>query len=60
MLAAFTVASTVIGSVATNAPSMRVGSTSQAGLIRNFSRMGFTPAKCIAELVANSCDAQSP
>lgn len=60
MLAAFTVASTVIGSVAANASSMRVGSTNQAGLIKNFSRMGFTPAKCIAELVANSCDAQSP
>jgi hypothetical protein len=60
MLAAFTVASTVVSSIATNAPSMRVGSTNQAGLIRNFSRMGFTPAKCIAELVANSCDAQSP
>ena len=60
MLAAFTVASTVVGSIATNAPSMRVGSTNQAGLIKNFSRMGFTPAKCIAELVANSCDAQSP
>lgn len=60
MLAAFTVASTVVGSVAANAPTIRVGSTNQAGLIRNFSRMGFTPAKCIAELVANSCDAQSP
>ena len=60
MLSAFTVASTVVSSIATNAPSMRVGSTNQAGLIRNFSRMGFTPAKCIAELVANSCDAQSP
>ena len=60
MLAAFTVASTVVSSIATNASSMRVGSTNQAGLIRNFSRMGFTPAKCIAELVANSCDAQSP
>ena len=61
MFAAFTVASSVVGSVATNAtPSMRVGSTNQAGLIQNFSRMGFTPAKCIAELVANSCDAQSP
>lgn len=60
MLAAFTVASTVVGSIVTNAPFMRVGSTNQAGLIKNFSRMGFTPAKCIAEMVANSCDAQSP
>jgi len=58
MFAAFTVASSVVGSTIANG--FRVGSTNQAGLIQNFSRMGFTPAKCIAELVANSCDAQSP
>jgi hypothetical protein len=60
MLAALTVASTVAGSVASNARSKRVGSTNQAGLIQDFNRRGFIPAKCIAELVANSCDAQSP
>ena len=36
------------------------GSTNEAGLLGNFSRLGFTPTKGLSELIANSFDAQSP
>jgi len=37
----------------------RGGSWNEQGLVQSLDRKGFIPSKCISELIANSCDAQS-
>jgi hypothetical protein len=39
------------------AASTQLGSFNERGIIKNFERKGFTPGKCLCELVANSLDA---
>ena len=54
MLSVLTITSSVIGSIACNG-----GRWDEPGLVGSLDRKGFTPSKCVSELIANSCDAQS-
>lgn len=58
MLSALVVASCAVGSVSLNAT--KGGYWDEAGLVASLDRKGFTSSKCISEVLANSCDAQSP
>ena len=37
--------------------SSNLGSINERGIIKGFERKGFTPEKCLSEIVANSIDA---
>jgi AP2-associated kinase len=37
-----------------------IGSINERGIIKGFERKGFTPEKCLSEIVANSIDARAP
>jgi hypothetical protein len=54
MLSVLAVASSVIGSIVSNG-----GRWDEPGLVGSLDRKGFTPSKCVSELIANSWDAQS-
>ena len=44
---------------ADNSYSCNGGRWDEPGLVGSLDRKGFTPSKCVSELIANSCDAQS-
>jgi hypothetical protein len=53
MLSALAITSSVIAITA------KGGRWDEPGLVGSLDRKGFTPSKCVSELIANSCDAQS-
>ena len=54
MLSGLVIASSVVSSIVSNG-----GRWDEPGLVASLDRKGFTPSKCVSELIANSCDAQS-